>query len=107
MKSLLKKIKTKNKEKTSFDSIKELEIELVRIKYADNPKRLQSELKELNKVHVIDKNIHEIRKEILRDYIGEFEMIGRLKIAHQTRETHIRFRNIDDYEAYYNAIDQD
>ena len=107
MKSFLKKIKTKKKEKKSFDIIKELEIELVRTKYANNPKRLQSELKKLNKVHVIDKNLDEIRNEILRDYIGEFEMIGRLKIAHQTRETHIRFRNIDDFEAYINATDQD
>ena len=34
-------------------------------------------------------------------------MVGRLKIADKTRETHIRLRNIDDYEAYINAIDQD
>ena len=34
-------------------------------------------------------------------------MIGRIKIANQTCEIHIRFRNIDEYEAYINAIDQD
>ena len=49
-------------EKKKNDKIKELEIELVRIKYANNPNRLQSELKELNKIHVFDKNLHEIEK---------------------------------------------
>ena len=34
-------------------------------------------------------------------------MVGRLEIADQTRETHLRFRNIDDFESYINAIDKD
>ena len=34
-------------------------------------------------------------------------MVGRLKIADQTRERHIRLRNIDDFESYINAIDHD
>ena len=33
-------------------------------------------------------------------------MVGNLKFG-QIRQTHIRFRNIDDYEADINAIDQD
>ena len=49
--------------------------------------------------------MNEIKNETLRDYVGEFEMVGRLKIADQTRETQIRFRNIDDFEDYINAID--
>ena len=68
--------------------------------------KLQSELKELNKFHVIDKNLQEIKKEILLDYVGEFEMVGKLKIGDQIRQTHIRFRNMDDFEAYTNAIDE-
>ena len=36
-----------------------MENDLVKIKYAINPNKLQSELKELNKIHVIDKNLHE------------------------------------------------
>ena len=32
-----------------IDRIKEMEIELAKIKYANNPNKLQSELKELNK----------------------------------------------------------
>ena len=60
----------------------------------------------MNKIKVIDKNLHEIKQEILMDYIGEFEVVGRLKNVDQIRTTHIRFRNIDDYEAYINSIDE-
>ena len=34
-------------------------------------------------------------KNILKDYGGEFEMVGRLKIADQSCETQFRFRKID------------
>ena len=34
-------------------------------------------------------------------------MVDNLKVGDQIRQTHIRFRNISDYEAYINAIDQD
>ena len=34
-------------------------------------------------------------------------MVGRLKVGEQIRQTHIRFRNISDFEAYINAIDHD
>ena len=61
----------------------------------------------MNNIHVVNKNLHAIKIEILGGYAGEFEMVGRLKIADQTRETHIRFRNMKDYESYINAIDQD
>ena len=33
-------------------------------------------------------------------------MFGRLKIDDQIRQSHIRFRNITDYEAYINSIDE-
>ena len=107
MKLLLKKIKSEKKKKNkNLDEIKNLEILLVNIKYANKPDKLQSELKELNKIQVIDKNLHEIKQEILQDYEGEFEMIGNLKVGDEIRQTHIRFRNISDYEAYIKAIDQ-
>ena len=41
-----------------------------------------------------------------RGYAAEFEMIVDLKIGDHIRETHIRFRNFTDYEAYINSIDQ-
>ena len=108
MKLLLNKIKSEKKKKNKiFNKIKHLEILLVRIKYADKPDKLQSALKELNKIQVIDKNLHEIKHEILPDYIGTFEMVGNLKVGDQIRQTHVRFRNMDDFEAYINSIDQD
>ena len=34
-------------------------------------------------------------------------MVGILKVGDQLRQTHIRFRNISDYDTYNDAIDQD
>ena len=53
MKPLLNKIKPEqiNKIKKN-DKIKDLEIELLKIKYADNPIKLQRQLKKLKKIHV-------------------------------------------------------
>ena len=108
MKLLLNKIKSEKKKKNKdFDKIKKLEILLVNIKYANDPNKLQSELKELNKIQVDNKNLHEIKQEVLQDYEGVFEMIGNTKVVDQIRQTHIRFRNMDDFEAYINSIDQD
>ena len=108
MKLFLNKIESeKRKTNKNLDKIKELETLLVNVKYANNPDELQSGLKELNKSQVINKNLHEIKQEILQDYTGEFEMVGNLKVGDQIRQTHIRFRNFADYEAYINAIDQD
>ena len=58
----LKKMKNKND-----DKIKQLEIELVKLKYVYNLNKLQSELKDLYKIHVIDKKLRENKNEILRD----------------------------------------
>ena len=108
MKLLLNKIKLeKRKRNKIFDKIKQLEILLVNIKYAKDPIKLEIALKELNKVQVIDKNLHEIKQEKLLDYIGTFEMVGNLKVGDQIRQTHVRLRNMDDFEAYINRIDQD
>ena len=108
MKILINKIKSEKKKKNKdFDKIKQLEILLVNIKYANDPNKLQSELKELNKIQVIDKNLHEIKQDILIDYVGVFKMVGNMKVGDQIRQTHIRFRNMDDFEAYINSIDQD
>ena len=108
MKLLLNKIKTEKKKKNKkIDKIKQLEILLVRIKYADKADKLESALKELNKIQVINKNLHEIKNEILLNYTGLFEMVGNLKVGDQIRQTNIRFRNMDVFEAYINSIDQD
>ena len=71
MKLLFKKIKSeKRKRNKSFDKIKQLEILLDGNKYAINPNKLQSVLKKLNKIQVVNKNVHEIKQEILEDYNG-------------------------------------
>ena len=107
MKLLLNKIKSeKRKRNKNVDKIKELEILLVNIKDANNSNKLQPAFKELNKIQVVNKNLHEIKQEILQDYEGEFEMVGSLKVGDQVRQTHIRFRKISDYEAYINSIDE-
>ena len=62
MKLLLNKIKSEKERKyKNFDKIKQVEILLVRIKYADKPDKLESALKELNKIQVIDKILQEIK----------------------------------------------
>ena len=33
-------------------------------------------------------------------------MVGNLKVGDQIRQTNFRFRNMDDFEAYINAIDE-
>ena len=108
MKVLINKIKSeKRKRNKNLAKIKELETLLVNIKYANNPNKLNDALKELNKIQVFNKNLHEIKHEILIDYEGVFELVGNLKIGDQIRQTHIRLRNMDNFEAYINSIDQD
>ena len=107
MKLIINEIKKEKKKKyKNFDKIEQLEILLVRIKYADKPNKVESASRELNKIENIDKNLHEIRNEILLDYVGAFEMVGNLKFGDQITQTNIRFRNIGDYEAYINAIEE-
>ena len=60
MKSILKKIKTEKENKNkNFVKIKDLEKELVEIKCSNNPGKLQNASKELNKIQVVDKKLHE------------------------------------------------
>ena len=102
MKLLLNKIKTEKKKK--LDKVKQLENLLVQLKYADDLDKINNALKYLNKIQVVNKNLHEIKQEMLVDYSGEFEMVGNLKVGDQIRQTHIRFRNRDDFESYINSI---
>ena len=105
-KIILNKIKSEKKKKNKiFNKIKQLKILLVNIRYANDPKKLENALKELNKIEVIDKNLHEIKYEILEDYEGDFESIGILIVGDQTKQTHNRFRNMDAFESYIIKID--
>ena len=65
------------------------------------------ELATSDKIYVNNINLHEIKNEILLHYVGAFEKVGNLKTGVQIRQTNIRFKNMDDFEAYINSIDVD
>ena len=64
VKTLLNKIETEKRKKNNIDKIKNSEILLVKIKYANNPDKFQCALKELNKIQVINENIHKTKNEL-------------------------------------------
>ena len=41
---------------------------------------------------------------MLQDYECVFELVGNLKVGDQIKQTHIRFRNMIDFETYINSI---
>ena len=60
----------------------------------------------MNETQVVNKKFFEFKQEVLKDYAGEFEMLGNISVGDRIRTTHIRFRIITDYEAYINSIDE-
>ena len=65
------------------------------------------ELATSDKIYVNNLNSHEINNEILQDYTGDFELNGKVIIGPVEYKTNIRFKNMDDFEKYINAIDVD
>ena len=65
------------------------------------------ELATTDRKYVNGLNLHEIKTDILEDYTGDFELIGKMIIAVVEHKTNIRFINMDDFERYINAIDID
>ena len=65
------------------------------------------ELATSDSIYVDNLNLHEIKDEILEDYTGDFELIGKMTIGSVEHKTNIRFKNMDDFERYINAIDID
>ena len=65
------------------------------------------ELVTIDKIYVNNLNLYEIKNEILEDYTGDFELIGKMIIGPVEHKTNIRFKNMDDFERYINAIDID
>ena len=63
------------------------------------------ELATTDRQYVNGLNLHEIRNEILEDYTGDFELIGSMLIGEIEQKTNIRFKNVNDFENYINAID--
>ena len=65
------------------------------------------ELATSNNIYVNNLNLHEIKNENLEDYTGDFELIGKMIIGPVELKTNISFKNMDDFERYINAIDND
>ena len=65
------------------------------------------ELATSDELYVNNLNLHEIKNQILEDYTGDFELIGKMIIGPVEHKTNIRFKNMDDFERYINAIDID
>ena len=65
------------------------------------------ELATTDREYVNGLNLHKIKNDILQDYTGDFELIGKMIIGPIEHKTNIRFKNMDDFERYINAIDID
>ena len=62
------------------------------------------ELATTNKRYINGLYLHEIKNEVLEDYTGDFEMVGSMMIGEIEQKTNIRFKNVDDFKTYINAI---
>ena len=51
--------------------------------------------------------MHEIKDGILQDYNNDSELNGKMIIGPVEHKTKIRFKNMDDFANYINAIDVD
>ena len=96
----------RKKKKKNLDKNKDLEIELVKIKYADYPSKLDNALREVIKMEINDMNFHEIRDEVIKEYNGAFEMDGSMVFDEKVRKTNIRFRNFKVFENFINGLDE-
>ena len=63
------------------------------------------ELATTNKRYVIGLNLQEIKIEFLEHYTGDFQLIGSMMIGEIEQKTNIRFKNVNDFGTYINAID--
>ena len=63
------------------------------------------ELATTNKKNVKGLNLHEIKKEILLDYTGDFQLIGSMLVGKTEQKLTIRFKNVDGFETYFFDID--
>ena len=62
------------------------------------------ELATSDKIYVTALNLHEIKNEILLFFTGDFDLNGLMDIGPVKHKTIIRFKNMDDFESYINAI---
>ena len=95
------------KQKESNREIKQNERRQKRQHLIDEPIDLGRffELAASNELCVNSLNLHEIKNEILQDYKGDFEFSGLKIIGPVEHKTNIRFKKMDEFESYINAID--
>ena len=77
---------------------------MVTLKHSNFLIKLENPIKELNRSFVVDITLHQIEEEILKNYTADFEMIGTSVVGENLRSTHIRFRNIIEYENHFHSI---
>ena len=65
------------------------------------------ELAASNKKFVNNLNLHEIKNKILQDYTGDFELNAKMIIGPVEYKTNLRFKKMEVFESYINAIDVD
>ena len=63
------------------------------------------ELATTDRKYVNGLSIHEIKIEILEVYTSDFELNGSMLVGEIEQKTNVRFKNVDDFESYFNAID--
>ena len=63
------------------------------------------ELATTDRKYVNGLNLHEIKNEISEDYTVNFELIGSMLVVEIEQKTNIRFKNVNDFKSYNNAID--
>ena len=102
-KALIRKQKESNKE------IKQNERKQKRENLIDEDSDLGKffELASSDKVYVIGLNPYEIKNEISIHYKGDIELNGLMFIGPIGHKTIIRFKKMNDFESYINAIDFD
>ena len=63
------------------------------------------ELATTNKMYVNGLHLYEDKIEILLRFKGDFELTESMLVGEVEQKTNFRFRNIDDFDIYINAID--
>ena len=62
------------------------------------------ELATTNRKYVNGLNLHEVKNDTLEEHTGDFELIGFMLIGELEQETNTRFKNVDAFENFINAM---
>ena len=96
IKNLGNKIKQLKNPEIYKNKIKTFVIEVLTLKYENDPQKFPNETKKWNKVEIYDMNLHEIRTKVLKDIKDVFDKVGSMIIGLNNGKTHVRFESITD-----------